>query len=757
MPNHAARWLLAPLVCLIALTSAAVAQRSAAQRSSAGRDDFPKWTREVGARSAPQAKRTCLVAATSSGVANATKAIQQAIENCAGAGGGIVTFKRGTYVTGALFLKSNVQLHVAAGVTLVGSQDDADYPLLWTRVAGIEMKWPAALINVNEQRNVKISGGGTIDGNGQKWWDKYWAVRNDYEPRGLRWASDYDAQRVRLMVVSKSSDVTIENLSLKRSGFWTLQVVYSDHVTVDRIKITDNTGPSTDGVDIDSSSYVLVQNCDIDNNDDDICLKAGRDADGLRVNRPTEYVVIRNNITRRGGGIISFGSETSGGIRKVVAYHNRGIGTNEGIRFKSAKTRGGYVEDVLIRDLKMENVRQPFSFTLDWNPSYSYATIPPNTTNVPPHWIALSTKVEPPERGYCEFRNIRIENVKIVNAGQIFSAQGLPEKPIENVSFTNVTAQGIGAGSIEYARNWKMHNVRLKTKEPLQISHSQNVESPGIKANVTVDSSDPPAPATSSSTIVAVWPDGKMPGHGASEPEQERPSQGDGIQRITNVSHPTLSLFLVPNGAPAPAMIVCPGGAYNYVVQDKEGTEIAAWLNSAGIAALVLKYRVPQNRDGALQDLQRAISLARAHASEWNIDPKRLGVMGFSAGGNLAAKASTLFGQRSYAPLDAVDRKSCRPDFAVLIYPAYLEVDGKVASDLNLKAKIPPTLIVSTEDDKSFVLGCKIYHAALNEARVRNEFLLYPNGGHGYGLRSDKAVRVWPQAALNWLHQIGIR
>jgi acetyl esterase/lipase len=743
LTNQVARRLLATLACLVAFTSSAPAQTLSAQAptAQAPTTDLPNWIKDVGARRAPKAKRTCLVDAVGDGATKATRAIQQAIDKCAKSSGGTVIFKAGTYVTGALFLKSNVHLLVETGVTLTGSQDDADYPSLWTRVAGIEMKWPAALINVNGQRNVKISGGGTIDGNGKKWWDKYWALRREYEPRGLRWASDYDAERVRLLVISKSSDVTIENLSLKRSGFWTVQVVYSDHVTVDRIKITDNSGPSTDGVDIDSSSYVLVQNCDIDNNDDDICLKAGRDYDGLRVNRPTEYVVIRDNITRRGGGIISFGSETSGGIRKVVAYNNRGIGTNEGIRFKSAKTRGGYVEDVLIRDLKMENVRVPFSFTLNWNPSYSYATIPKDARDIPAHWIALSTKVEPPERGYCEFRNIRIENVEIVNAWLIFSATGLPEKPIVDVSFANVTAQGTNAGSIEYARDWTMRNVRLKAKEPLKITNSQNVESPEMTA-----------------AVWPVWPEGKMPGLGARDPEQDRPPQGDNVQRITNVSRPTLTLFPVPKkGAPAPAIIVCPGGAYNYVVHDKEGTEIAAWLNSAGIGALVLKYRVPENREGALQDLQRALSLARAHAGEWNIDPQRLGVMGFSAGGNLAAKASTLFDQRSYTPLDAVDGQSCRPDFAVLVYPAYLESEGKLATDLNLRAKIPPTLIVSTEDDDRFVLGSKLYHRALDELKLANEFLLYPDGGHGYGLRSDKAVRVWPQAALTWLHKNGIR
>ena len=286
------------------------------------------------------------------------------------------------------------------------------------------------------------------------------------------------------MVVWKSSDVAIENLSLKRSGFWTVQVVYSDHVTANGVKISDNKGPSTDGVDIDSSSYVLVQNCDIDNNDDDICLKAGRDSDGLRVNRPTEYIVIRDNITRRGGGIISFGSETSGGIRHVVAYQNRGIGTSEGIRFKSAKTRGGFVEDILVRGVKMVNVPSPFTFTLNWNPSYSYATIPKGSTNVPAHWIALSTPVTPPERGFCDFRNITIEDVEIVNARRIFLASGLPDKPIADVKFINVAAQGNEAGSIDYARNWTMHNVKLTTLDgaPVRVTGSVKVEAPVVTA-----------------------------------------------------------------------------------------------------------------------------------------------------------------------------------------------------------------------------------------------------------------------------------
>ena len=472
------------LSCVVCGVGSAITISAQARLATAG-DGLPAWVSEVGAGRAPVGRRIFWAnayGAVGNQISNSTRAIQQTIDACAKTGGGIVTLKPGKYVTGALFLKSDVHLRLDRGVTLLGSQDDADYPSIWTRVAGIEMNWPAALINVNDQHNVEISGGGTIDGRGVKWWDKYWDLRHDYDLRGLRWAADYDAERVRLMVIWKSEDVTVENLSLRRSGFWTTQVVYSDHVTVDGLKINDNEGPSTDGVDIDSSSYVLVQNCDIDNNDDVICLKAGRDADGLRINRPTEFILIKNNIARRGRGMITFGSETSGGIRKVVAYHNRGIDTNEGIRFKSARTRGGFVEDVLIRDLIMENVSQPFTFNPNWNPDYSYALIPKDTKNIPASWIVLTTPVTPVERGLCEFRNITIENVEVTGARRIFSAEGLREKPIINIKWLNISAQGGLAGTIKYARNWTMRNVKLKTFEgdDIKLSNSENVETPAF-------------------------------------------------------------------------------------------------------------------------------------------------------------------------------------------------------------------------------------------------------------------------------------
>ncbi|HTH37845.1 MAG TPA: DUF4982 domain-containing protein [Pyrinomonadaceae bacterium] len=261
--------------------------------------------------------------------------------------------------------------------------------------------------------------------------------------------------------------------------------------------------------------------------------------------------------------------------------------------------------------------------------------------------------------------------------------------------------------------------------------------------------------AKPAASIVELWPEGNMPGKGAAEPKADLATRADNVQRTTNISRPTLTVYPASTKN-APAMIISPGGGYSYVVPGKEGSDVAAWLNSVGFTAMVLRYRVPNNRDGALQDIQRAISLARANAAKWNIDKKRLGVMGFSAGGNLSAKASAPLATRTYTAIDAVDKQSARPDFAILVYPAYLENNGKVATDLNLTARIPPTFIVGTEGDKIFVSGGRVYHAALDQMKVQNKLIVYPGGGHGYGLRAEGEAAAWPQAALDWLQEIGV-
>ena len=256
-------------------------------------------------------------------------------------------------------------------------------------------------------------------------------------------------------------------------------------------------------------------------------------------------------------------------------------------------------------------------------------------------------------------------------------------------------------------------------------------------------------------SVVEIWPTGKTPGQSTDQPENNLPARPDGVRRITNVSTPTLAVFPAPKKN-SPAVIVLPGGGYSYVSYSKEGTDIAAWLNANGVTALVLKYRVPNQRDNVLADVQRSIRLARASAKAWHVDPKRLGLMGFSAGGHASTRASTDFANPAYLPIDAVDKYGDRPDFVVLVYPAYLEKEGTIVAELNLTARIPPTLIVAAEDDRTYVLSSKVYHAALDKAKIPNKLLLYATGGHGFGLRSDKEAKVWPDAALEWLREIGI-
>jgi len=395
---------------------------------------------------------------------SSTVAIQKTIDDCAAKGGGIVVFKPGIYVSGSVFIKSHVQLRIDDGVTLLGSQHFEDYPEIDTRIAGIEMKWPAALINIIDTRQAALTGKGTINARGKFCWDKYWRMRKEYDAKGLRWIVDYDARRVRTVLVQHSADITIKDITIKNAGFWTVQLLYSDHITVDGLVVRNNEdgkGPSTDGVDVDSSSWVLIENCDIDCNDDDFCLKAGRDWDGLRVNKPTEYVVIRKCLARKGGGLLTLGSETAGGIRHVLATGLIGKGTGNGFHIKSATTRGGTIEDIYFQHCILDSVGNAFMFTMNWNPAYSYSTLPAgyNIDSVPAHWKTMLHKVEPPERGIPHFKDIFVADISATGVKKIINATGLKESSLENFNFHNVKVKGNTAGNISYAKNWQFNKV----------------------------------------------------------------------------------------------------------------------------------------------------------------------------------------------------------------------------------------------------------------------------------------------------------
>jgi polygalacturonase len=436
------------------------------------------WVKNVGARKTPSSKKMYWVndfGKTTDSTAVITKVIQKAIDECAKKGGGIVAFRPGVYTTGAIFLKKNVHLKIDKAVLIKGSTSFDDYPEIDTRIAGIEMKWPAALINIIEQQNVMVSGEGKVNAQGKFCWDKYWAMRKEYEAKGLRWIVDYDAKRVRTFLVQSSSDITLKGLTFSNAGFWTVQLLYSDHLTVDGVTIRNNEdgkGPSTDGIDIDSSTWVLVENCDIDCNDDDFCLKAGRDADGLRVNRPTEYVVIRKSIARKGGGLLTLGSETSGGIRHVLAEDLVAMGTGNGFHIKSATTRGGTVEDIHFRNITMDSVGNAFMYTMNWNPSYSYSKLPEGYTQetLPKHWKVMLTKVEPEEKGIPHFKNIYVSNVVVKHARKAINGSGLQNSLLENFHFENIDINAATAGEIAFAKDWTWKNIKLKTADKSTVN-----------------------------------------------------------------------------------------------------------------------------------------------------------------------------------------------------------------------------------------------------------------------------------------------
>jgi acetyl esterase/lipase len=264
-----------------------------------------------------------------------------------------------------------------------------------------------------------------------------------------------------------------------------------------------------------------------------------------------------------------------------------------------------------------------------------------------------------------------------------------------------------------------------------------------------------------------VWP-AKPPGETKEiGPEELRPPQAKqkaDVQRLINVSQPTLTLFQPPEGKRnGTAVIICPGGGYSILAWDLEGTEVAEWLNAIGVTALVLKYRVPR-RDGdmanalPLMDAQRAISLVRAKASELELKPDRIGILGFSAGGNLAAAACLRYTERKYDKLDATDEFSYRPDFGILIYPAYLsDSSGSLKPEYQPTKDTPPMFFAFAADDRVTVDGSLALARAMKSAGAAAELHMYDSGGHGFGLRkSDFPCHTWPARCGEWMERRGL-
>jgi acetyl esterase/lipase len=242
---------------------------------------------------------------------------------------------------------------------------------------------------------------------------------------------------------------------------------------------------------------------------------------------------------------------------------------------------------------------------------------------------------------------------------------------------------------------------------------------------------------------------------------------------VGKVSRPTMTVYSPEGRNTGAAVVVFPGGGYHVLAMDFEGTEVCDWLTSRGVTCVLLKYRVPgENLDPAsgpypdspmaLEDAQRTMGLVRLHAAEWHIDPHKIGVLGFSAGGHLGPAISTHWKQRLYPTVDAADKESCRPDFAVVLYPGHLNLDQSVFTlnpDVKVTYLTPPTFILQAEDDPvDNVENSLVYYLALRKEEVPVEMHLYPHGGHAFGLRPrpESPITRWPQLVETWLQTIGM-
>jgi polygalacturonase len=378
-----------------------------------------------------------------------TKAIQSAIDKCAASGGGVVVVPKGTFLSGAIFLKQGVNLLVEKDGVLKGTTNIDDYPLINTRWEGTEEPWTSSFVNAEGLTDLEISGEGTIDGSGEEW------LQNSGQGRGPAGRGTAGASgatrppqqrrgRPRLIGIQNSKRVHVAGLNLHNQAVWCLFILYSQDVVAENLHITaEHNIPSSDGIDIDSSKGVRVNNVYIDVNDDCISIKSGKDADGLRVNRPAEDIVIENSHFAYGHGGVAMGSETSGGIRNVeVRNCVADSGNWAPIRFKTQPSRGGVVENITYRDMKLHETKQAFEFNLEWR-------------MVPP--------IAPPAKVLPVVRNVKIINV----SGDVDSVgiiHGLADSPIQEIHFENCNITAQKGFKLEHARGVDLAGLKLDVK-----------------------------------------------------------------------------------------------------------------------------------------------------------------------------------------------------------------------------------------------------------------------------------------------------
>lgn len=397
-----------------------------------------------------------------------TAALQRAIASIKAAGGGTLYFPPGRYLTGSLALESNLTLHLEAGAELLYSGDPAHSPLVESRWEGTTAWTPGPLLYAKDKANITLTGRGVIDGQGQNWWwrntrtperaeearpaqQAWFALKDRIEAGLVPTREDFTVAagylRPSLVVFHGCRSILVEGLTLRESPMWLLHPIYSEGIVVRGVSFSSH-GPNGDGIDVDSCRDVRISDCSFDTQDDCIVIKSGRDADGRRVGRPTEDVVITNCVMARGHGAVVIGSEVSGGIARVVATNIVCKGTDRGVRIKTMRGRGAVIRDLRFANWVIEDAgREAIQITAAYQPS--------------------------PEEARSErtplVRNVAIGGMTIVNAQQAVEIRGLPEQAIENVRLTDIAGDSRRGLVAVDADGLDLRDVRIAAAEGLAL------------------------------------------------------------------------------------------------------------------------------------------------------------------------------------------------------------------------------------------------------------------------------------------------
>ena len=396
-----------------------------------------------------------------------TEAIQNAIDKCAEKGGGKVVVPPGKYLTGPLFLKSNISFEVLPGATLLFDDDIENNPIIDGRWEGIERKVYASLFTGHDLKNVAIIGRGTIDGQGEKWWEasevnkklrKIHGIQKVREPENPE-GSPLKVPRPRLVNLYNCNNVLISELKFTNSPAWTIHPVYCENVTIEKISIIQPyESPNTDGINPESCKNVRIMNCFVDCGDDCITIKSGYNEDGRRVGKPCENIVISNCTFAHGRSAIGIGSEMSGGVKNVTISNCVFNGTLRGLRIKTSRERGGTVENYRADNIVMYNIETAISIDMYYG----------NKDSNP---VPVSEKTP-------TFRNIHISNITATNVKNSLQLTGLPESPVNEISISNSNFKSETGFDISFVKNLEIRDVSISCADknvPLAISDAEDV------------------------------------------------------------------------------------------------------------------------------------------------------------------------------------------------------------------------------------------------------------------------------------------